>query len=69
MTEVLKRSPTTGNRGVAGEFGHHITTGVTETTMPSHRRGGDSKNTRGRGRCSGSRQAKCVEWPGAVTPS
>jgi hypothetical protein len=69
MTEVLKRSPTTGNGGAAGELGHHITTGVTETTMPSHRRGGGCKNTRGRGRCSGSRQAKGVERPGAVAPS
>jgi hypothetical protein len=69
MTDVLKRSPTTGNGGAAGELGHHITTGVTETTMPSHRRGGGCKNRRGRGRCSGSRQAKGVERPGAVTPS
>jgi hypothetical protein len=38
-------------------------------TMPSHRRGGCCKNMRGRGRCSGSRQAKRVEGPGAVTPS
>jgi hypothetical protein len=69
MTEVLKRSPTTGNGSAAGELGHHIMTGVTETTMPSHRRGGDCKNRRCRCRWSGSRQAKCVERPGAVTPS
>jgi hypothetical protein len=37
--------------------------------MPSHRRGDCCKNTWGRGRCSGSRQAKCVERSGAVTPS
>jgi hypothetical protein len=69
MTEVLKRSPTTGNGGAARELGHHITTGVTETTMPSHRRGGSCKNRRCRGRWSGSRQAKRVERPRAVTPS
>jgi hypothetical protein len=69
MTEVLKKSPTTENGGAAGELGHHITTGVTETTMPSHRRGGGCKNRRGRGRCSGSRRAKCVERLRAVTPS
>jgi hypothetical protein len=66
---VLKRSPTTGNGGAAEELEHHITTGVTETTMPSHRRGGGCKNRWSRGRCSGSRQAKCVERLGAVTPS
>jgi hypothetical protein len=37
---VLKRSPTTRNGGTTGELGHHITPGVAETTMPSHR-GGD----------------------------
>jgi hypothetical protein len=42
---------------------------VTETTIISHRRGGHCKNMWGRGRCSGSRQAKCVERSGAVTPS
>jgi hypothetical protein len=69
MTEVLKRSPTTRNRGTTGELGHHITPEVAEKTMPSHRRGGRCKNMRGRGRCSGSRQVKCVEGPEAVTPS
>jgi hypothetical protein len=37
--------------------------------MPSRRRGGRYKNMWGRGRSSGSRQAKRVEGPGAVTPS
>jgi hypothetical protein len=69
MIEVLKRSPTTWTRGAAGELGHHIATGVTETTMPSDRRGGRCKNMWGRGRCRGSRQTKCVERLGAVTPS
>jgi hypothetical protein len=69
MTEVLKRSPTTRNRGTTVELGHHITPRVAETTMPSHRRGGRCKNMRGRGRCRGSGQAKRVEGPGAVTPS
>jgi hypothetical protein len=69
MTEVLKRSPTTSTRGAAGELGHHIATGVTEATMPNHRRGDRCKNRWGRGRCSGSRHAKCVERPAAVTLS
>jgi hypothetical protein len=37
--------------------------------MPSHRRGGCGKDMWGRSRCRGSRQAECVERPGAVTPS
>jgi hypothetical protein len=37
--------------------------------MSSHRGGGRCKNRWGRGRCRGSRQAKCVEGPEAVTPS
>jgi hypothetical protein len=37
--------------------------------MPSRRRGGCCKNMWGGGRSSGSRQAKRVEGPGAVTPS
>jgi hypothetical protein len=69
MTEVLKRSPTTRNRGTTGELGHHITPGVAETTMPSHRRNDRCKNMRGRGGCTGSKQAKRVEGAGAVTPS
>jgi hypothetical protein len=69
MTEVLKRSPTTRNRGTTGDLGHHITPGVAETMMPSHRGGGRCKNMWSRGRCRGSRQAKRVEGPGAVTPS
>jgi hypothetical protein len=66
---VLKRSPTPRNRGTTGELGHHITPEVAETTMSSHRGGGRCKNRWGRGRCRGSRQAKCVEGPEAVTPS
>jgi hypothetical protein len=66
---VLKRSPTTKNIGTTGELGHHITPGVAETMMPSHKRGGRCKNMWGRGRCSGSRQVKHVEGLGAVTPS
>jgi hypothetical protein len=69
MTEVLKRSPTTRNRGTIGELGHHITPGVTETTMAGHRGGDRCKDRRGRSRCRGSRQAKRVEGPVAVTPS
>jgi hypothetical protein len=69
MTEVLKRSPTTENGGAAGELGHHITTEVTETTMPSHRKGDGYKNRRCRGRWSGSMHVKCVERLGAVTPN
>jgi hypothetical protein len=69
MTKVLKRSPTTRNRGTIGELGHHIMLGVAETMMPSHRSGGCCRNMRGRGRCSGSRHAKRVEGPRAVTPS
>jgi hypothetical protein len=69
MTEVFKRSPTTRNRGTTGELGHHITPGVAETTVPSHRGGGRCKDRWGRGRCRGSRQAKRVEGLGAVTPS
>jgi hypothetical protein len=69
MTEVLKRSPTTRNRSTTGELGHHIMPKVAETTMPIRRRGGRCKNMWGRGRSSGSRQAKRVEGPGAITPS
>jgi hypothetical protein len=64
MIEVLKRSPTTRNRGTIGELGHHITLEVTETTMPSHRGGGRCKDRQGRSRCRGSRQAECVEGSG-----
>jgi hypothetical protein len=69
MTKVLKRSPTTRNRGTTRDLGHHITPGVAETMMPSHRGGGRYENRWGRGRCRGSRKAKRVEGPGAVTPS
>jgi hypothetical protein len=69
MTEVLKRSPTSRNRSTTRELGHHITPGVAETTMPSRRRGDRCKNMWDRGRSSGSRQAKRVEGPGAVTLS
>ena len=37
--------------------------------MPNRRRGDRCKNMWGRGRSSGSRQAKRVEGPEAVTPS
>jgi hypothetical protein len=66
---VLKRSPTTRNRGTTGELGHHVTPRVVEMMMPSHKGGGRCKNRRGKGRCRGSRQAKRVEGPEAVTPS
>jgi hypothetical protein len=66
MIEVLKRSPTTRNGGTTRELGPP---GVAETTMPSHRGGGRCEKRRGIGRYRGSREAKRVEGPGAVTPS
>ena len=44
MTEVLKRSPATGDIQLTGELGHHIRSRVPETMMPNGGGGGDSKS-------------------------